>query len=46
MFKDLYICLKKLHDNVMLGEKIKKKNTICFWCMYNFPTSWCKCTVQ
>ena len=21
MFKDLYICLKKLHDNVMLGKK-------------------------
>lgn len=25
MFKDLYIRLKKLHDNVMLRKKIKNK---------------------
>jgi len=28
------------------GKKNIKKDTICFWCIYNFPISWCKCTVQ
>lgn len=30
MFRDLYICLKKLHDNVMLGKKLKKKTQFVF----------------
>lgn len=36
MFKDLYICLKKLHDNVMLGKKIKKHNLFLVYLQFSY----------
>jgi len=32
MFKDLYVCLKKLHNNVMLEKKIKKPQFVSGVC--------------